>query len=184
MSFGHPILNKGEVAIGFSTGRGWNPLSALIRWFTQSECSHAWLLYDDVDLRMLMVMESHITFQLVPYEAWLKDNRVVALIHPGHDLDPGLRELALRLGSYYDVGGLLGMLPVQLGRWLQQFFRGLKLRLRNPWNSGRTLFCSEAVVLALHASGYPGSWQLEAPATSPQELLAFFRERNAKQEAP
>lgn len=184
MSFINPEVVDGEILVGFSTARRWNLLSAVIRFLTKSECSHSWLLYNDVDLKMLMVMEAHVTFQLVPYTAWLKDNRVVALVHPGHDLVPGLRELALRLGSYYDVGGLLGMLPIEIGRWLQHTFRGLKLRLRNPWNNGRTLFCSEAVVVALRASSYPGASSLEAPSIGPQDLFRFFRDRNARMEAP
>jgi hypothetical protein len=184
MSYAYPTVQKGEVLVGFSTARSWNPLSALIRWVTGSSCSHAWLLYDDEDLRMLMVMESHITFQLVPYEAWLKSNRVVALYHPGHDLNPGLRELALRLGSYYDVGGLLGVLPVKLGRWLKATFRGLRLRVRNPWNSSGALFCSEAVAFALQASDFPGAQRLERTSVSPQELCEFLFERNVRVEAP
>lgn len=184
MSYAYPTVQKGEVLVGFSTARRWNPLSALIRWVTRADCSHAWLLYDDEDLRMLMVMESHVTFQLVPYEQWLKDNRVVALFHPGHDLNPGLRELAQRLGSYYDVGGLLGVLPVKLGRWLKVTFRGLRLRVRNPWNSAWTLFCSEAVAFALQASQFPGAQQLERASIAPSELCQFLRGRNIREEAP
>jgi hypothetical protein len=184
MSFNYPTLVTGEVMVGFSTARHWNPLSALIRWLTKAKCSHTWLLYDDVDLRMLMVMEAHITFQLVPYETWLRDNRVIALVHTGIDLNVGLRSLAMRLGSIYDVSGLFGILPVKFGRWLQHHFHRLHLKIRNPWNAGRSLFCSEAVTLALHASGYPGSWQLDAGSTSPQDLLDFFLQNNVRTEVP
>lgn len=184
MSLVYPMVPKGEVMVGFSTSRRWNPLSALIKWFTKAECSHAWLLYEDSDLRMLMVMEAHLTFQLVPYETWQKDNRVIALFHPEHDLDPGLRELALCLGTYYDVGGLLGVLPVTLGRWLKKVFKGWRLRFRNPWNNTRSLFCSEAVAKALQASNFPGAQSIESASVSPQELLEFLRSRNVRMEAP
>lgn len=184
MSFQYPVLVKGEVAVGFSTARRWNPLSALIRWITHADCSHAWLLYHDDDLRLLMVMEAHITFQIVPYENWLRENRVIALVHPGHNINPGLRDLAMHLGSYYDVGGLLGVLPVKIARWLKEHFHRLKLKLKNPWANGHSLFCSEAVVIALHASGFPGAWALRSDSTSPQDLLDFFRQRNTSMEAP
>jgi hypothetical protein len=69
-----------------------------------------------------------------------------------------------------------------LGRWLMHRFRCLRLRLRNPWNSGGSLFCSEAVTMALHAINYPGSWSLMAGSESPQSLLNFFRKRNTQME--
>lgn len=182
MSHRYPKIAPGEVLIGFSTGRRWNPLSALIRVVTSSVCSHTWLLYHDERLGMPMVMEAHYEFRLIPYERFVLDNKIVDLVHPSWDLSKGLRDTAYWLGAYYDVGGLLGMFPVMIGRWVKHHWRHLKLRWHNALESKRGLFCAEAVVRALHASGCPGSWQLAATESSPQDILDFFLANNAPRE--
>ena len=184
MSNQHPILKRGEVLVGFSTAKRWNPLSAAIRAVTGAPCSHAWLLFYDERLHRLMVMEAHVTFQVVPYENWLNDNEVVALVHPAVDLGSGLLTLADHLGTAYNIVGLLEVLPLKLARWIHLHWRRFKLRLRHPLTSGHSLFCSQAVVVAMHASGYPDSWKLDADSTSPADLFQFFREHHAKFEEP
>lgn len=165
-----PTLQAGEVLVGFSRPKKWNPLSALIMWFTKSPCSHTWLLYLDTDLRLPMVMEAHITFQLLPLEVFEAQNRVVAYARPGCDLNAGLRKAALWLGSFYDVPGLLGMIPVMLKR----LWRGAKARMRNPMNSPKSVFCSEAVTFVLRESDYKPASGLSASSTSPKDLYNLF----------
>ncbi len=158
--------------IGFSTQRG-NPVSATIRFFTGSKTSHAWLLVVDPLFDMELVMEAHeLGFRLVPFKTFRKNNRIVALIDPGHPLEPGIREAAKWLGSIYDFAGLFGMLFVMLGRVL-------KRKWKNPFRSARSMFCSEAVVRVLRASGYPGAERLSPENTTPQDLLDFFEKQRA-----
>lgn len=127
-----------------------------------------------------MVMEAHLTFQLVPMEVFEAHNRVVALARTGTDLNPGLRKAALWLGSFYDVAGLLGMVPVMLRR----LWRGVRSRVRNPWNSSRSMFCSEAVAFALCEANYPGAEGLPPSSTSPQDLYDLFVRQNKLEVQP
>lgn len=150
--------------VGFSTPSSFNPVSALIRWITKSQVSHAWLLYRDTDFELDMVMESHeLGFRLIPYEKFKLHNRVVQVLDPDVDPTPGLKLLAHSLGDVYDYGGLLGMSVVLLGRWF-------KRKWRNPLQSPKHMFCSEAIVVALQASASKKAEDLVPGSTSPQML--------------
>jgi hypothetical protein len=153
--------------IGFSTGKG-NPVSAIIRFFTGSRASHAWLLVHDPLFDMELVMEAHeVGFRLVPFKTFRKANRIVAIVDPQHPLDPGVREAAKWLGSQYDFRGLFGMMFVIAGRVFRR-------KWKNPFRSARSMFCSEAVVRVLRASGFPDATRLSAEDTTPQDLMDFF----------
>jgi hypothetical protein len=159
------MLAAGRTLIGFSTPSYFNPVSWLIRKITKSQVSHAWMLYRDDDFDLDMVMEAHeLGFRLLPYDKFLKHNRVVELVAADCDLAPGLRMLAHSLGDSYDYGGLLGMSFVLIGRWF-------KRKWRNPFSSPRLRFCSEALVQALQASGSGKAEDLIPEGTSPQMLM-------------
>lgn len=157
------------VFVGFSTPRRWNPLSALIRAMMRSQASHAWLLVEDPLFELRLVLEAHSTgFRLIAFAEFVKENRVVALVEPAHDLHRGLPEAGGWLGDQFDVLGLFGIFLTLVGRWLSP------RRWRNPFTSSRALFCSEAVVRVMKASRYPGAEALGNETTTPAELLAFL----------
>ncbi len=157
------------VFVGFSTPRRWNPLSALIRAMTRSRTSHAWLLVEDPAFRLRLVLEAHSSgFRLVSFTRFVKDNVVVALVEPAHDVERGLPAAGEWLGESFDVLGLVGIFLTLVARWFRQ------RPWRNPFPTPSALFCSEAVIRTLRAAGYPGSEALPPEDTTPAELLAFL----------
>ena len=153
-----------QTIIGFSTPNYFNPISALIRWITKSKVSHAWFMYHDTDFDLDMVMEAHeLGFRLIPFEKFKLHNKVVDTVTPDVNLDPGLKLLAHSLGDIYDYWGLLGMGVVLLGHWF-------KRKWKNPLQSPKHMFCSEAVVTALQACGSKKAESLTPGSTSPQML--------------
>ena len=159
-----------SVIIGFSTPRGFNLISWLIRKVTGSRTSHAWLLVYDPVFKLRMVMEAHSTgMRLVPLTVFEKTNVVVAQAHPRVDFSRALQNAGRWLGEKYDFTGLLGMAWVLLGRWIRR-------KWRNPFNDSRALFCSEAVVQTLRSAEYPHIGELQADSTSPEDLLDFLQD--------
>ena len=155
--------------IGFSTPKHFNPVSWLVRKVTSSAASHCFFIYFDVDWQADMVLEAHeFGFRLMSLSRFEKRNEVVATFNTTIDIGEGLKHVALEFrGTSGDEGGLLGAAVVMLGRWL-------KRKWRNPLNSSQSVFCSEAVTLALQKSGYPGADGLVPHSTTPQDLLTFF----------
>lgn len=163
-------VRRAPVIIGFSTPRRFNVLSWAIRKITGSRASHAWLRVVDPLFHLDMVMEAHTTgMRLIPRAVFEKGNAVVALAYPQGDFSTALGKAGKFLGRKYDFEGLLGMAWVLLGRWLHR-------KWRNPLNSTKALFCSEAVVEMLQAAKYPGAERLAADSTSPEDLLEFLQD--------
>jgi len=152
--------------IGFSTGTGL--VSRIIRWFTRSTVSHAWILYFDQEFGCDCILEATAEgFRIQSFEKFRSENRIIATFTPKIVLTPGFKSMAAWLGAYYDFGGLFGMAWVLLGRWLRR-------RWRNPLASSRTMFCSEAVARLCFAAGYRGDIFEQPENTSPQDLYEFF----------
>lgn len=157
------------IQVGFSTHRN-SLLSWLIRKLTRSEASHAWILLDETYFGTQMVLESVGIggFRLVTYDLFKKQkNRVIALVDPGVDLEPGVHEAAQWLGTSYDHLGFFGAGIAVLGRWIYR-------RWHNPFRSASSQFCSEAVVRILQTSHCPGADSLDPETTTPQDLLDFL----------
>ena len=159
------------IAIGFSTPRS-KGLGTLFSWvirkLTRSSISHVSIIFRDATLNELMVLEANMLgFRAIPYRAFARKNYVHYLIWPHHALGEGLQAAVAWIGTHYDYAGLIGMSVVLLGR-------ALRRRWRNPFRSGRTQFCSEAVVRVLQASKYPGSETLSPDDCDPQQLLEFL----------
>lgn len=158
------------IRIGFSTSKR-NIFSAVIRWFTKSRVSHAWVLIHEPFFDMEMVLEAtEFGFRMVPYETFRAKTNVIEVLTlgPSCPLDSAVKRAGRRLGEDYDFLGLFGGAIVQIGRWL-------KYKWRNPLASSRAMFCSEAVVYVLQDAGYPGADTLDPEATTPQDLLDFLR---------
>jgi len=156
--------------IGVSTPRGFNPFSWLVLKLTKSTASHAFFVYYDEDWDTDMVMDAHEEgFRILPLTQFEKKNVIVATFHPVVSIEVGVKFVALTfLGTPFDFGGLFGTAFVLLGRWL-------KRKWHNPLQSARSVFCSEAAVVALQKSGYPGAEKLVPQDTTPQDLLQFFQ---------
>lgn len=159
-----------EMKIGFSTPKHFNPVSWLVRKLTGSTASHAFFIYHDLDWDEDWVMEAHeLGFRDEPLRLFEKKNEIVASFVPKQSIAVGMRYVAKNyIGTAYDFGGLLGSAFLLLGRWL-------KRKWHNPLNSSKSVFCSEAVVIALQKSDYPGADGLVAYDTTPQDLLNFFK---------
>lgn len=156
------------VRIGFSTPYRWNPLSWLIRRVTRAECSHCWFLYWDRDLDVEMVADAHETgFRTIPYDVFRRQNRIVRVIRPAVDLQPGFKRLVpLWIGrANYDVAGLLtaGLLAI-LAKWLHRTFK-------NPLRSSRQVMCSEAIIRVMQDVQHPGIMDLDPESAAPQVVL-------------
>jgi len=155
--------------VGFSTTK--NVTSRIIRWFTKSRASHAWLLYHDWDWEMDLVMEAtEGGFKLTSFERFKGENEIVRIFEPKYPVDPGVKKLAAKLGEGYDYLGLFGMVINVVGRWL-------KRKWKNPWASADKVFCSEAVAEALKLAEYPG-FNLDPTVTEPEDLLEFFEQES------
>jgi len=158
------------IRVGFSTSR--SLVSRIIRAFTRSPVSHAFLVVDDSFFGLPLVMEADRNgFVLVPFKGYADAHQVVALFEPLYPLETGVKLAAEWLGTRYDYVGVLGMFFVVVGRWFGR-------KVRNPLVSSRAVFCSEVLARVLMASGYPGSDALDPDNTSPAELLAFLRAAN------
>lgn len=157
-----------NIRIGFSTVNN-SPISWLVRKITGSKCSHAFFVYYDEDLETDIVMEaSDVGFRNIPLSRFMQANNVVAILAPKSPIDVGFKYVALTyLGTAFDYTGLLGNGPILLGRWL-------KRKWHNPWNSPKSVFCSESGVIALQKSNVAGANTLVAADTNPQDLLDFM----------
>jgi len=154
------------VKVGFSTSR--RLVSRLIRWATRSKISHTWLVVSDSFLGIDMVLQATMGgFQLVTYAAFEKEHKIIAVLDLKYPVDSGVKQSAQWLGFRYDYTGLFGSAFVVFGRWFRR-------KWRNPLNDAQALFCSEAVVRVLQASGYPGSEALDPSAVTPQDLFDFL----------
>jgi hypothetical protein len=160
--------------VGFSTTNGW--LSRLVRRMTRSRVSHAFLVYFDVDFERDMVMEAvGAGFRVVPLDKFARHNTIVRIFTPRHRIEGGLKAAVDWLGDVYDAPGLFGMFLLLLARSLR-----IRFRTGNLLGKSRALFCSEAVVRACRAAGYPG-FPFDPETTTPEDLFAFF---SAEAEAP
>jgi hypothetical protein len=141
---------------------------------TDSEVSHAFLLVDDPTFEVRLVLEAHSTgYRLVSLERFARDNFIVAVVTPSRDLAAGLRKTGLWLGATFDMKGLFGIFLTLVWE------RVVRRRVRNPFRSTRSLFCSEAVVRTLKAAEYPGAGALADEETTPQEILDFLERDQA-----
>jgi hypothetical protein len=155
--------------VGFSTSKSW--VSRLIRWFSDSVVSHAWLLYFDIDFGRDMVLESTLEgVRIIPFDVFKRHNvvRDEWVFSPQAELASGLQRAGEQLGEQYDFRGLFGMLLVVIGRWLRK-------RWRNPLHNPNAMFCSEFVASVLKLSAYPGTDYWDPSSMTPDDLMEFFR---------
>lgn len=149
------------VKIGFSTTSQW--VSRLIRYWTNAQVSHSFLIYRDDKLEQDMVLDVAFGgYRVLPLDQFARTNTILHVIEPGVDLTVGMKVVARWLGRPYDWRAFVGF-----SKW----FRSLK---RNPTENPKAIICTEVVVHALRISGYPGATELDPKGTSPQALLDFL----------
>lgn len=156
------------ILIGFSTSRSW--ISAVIRWFTRSKVSHAFISYYDPVYQEPMVLEADSTgFRIITLARFNTSNQVVEMVPPKIDVSGSMAFIGQWLGTPYDWKSLFG-------EGLVMLLRRLGRRIRNPFTSSSKLICSESVVRLLQHAKYPGAETLIPDSTSPEDLLDFLKE--------
>ena len=155
-----------NVKIGFSSGSRLS--SRIIKFFTRSHISHAFLIIEDSFLGSDMVMEATPGgFRLITLSQFARTHDIVAVFDIPHSLEKGVRKSASWLGRKYDYLGVFGTAFVLLGRWM-------KLKWANPFNT-KAIYCSEAIVYILQVSNYPGALELDPASTTPADLYSFLK---------
>jgi hypothetical protein len=154
-----------NIQVGFSTSKNsW--ISKIIRWFTDSTVSHCFFIYWDKDWQRDMILEAtEGGFKITPFSNYEKD--LVAAFTPKYSVEQGLIKSIDWLGEDYDYVGLIGMIWVELGRWLHR-------KWRNPWRDAKSMFCSEAISRIMIESNYPGTSGWDPQSIDPQMLMNFF----------
>lgn len=158
------------IQIGFSTSDWW--VSRVIRWFTRSPVSHAFLLLTGEHAHPLfgdLVLEAEWCGWDLSTRAALTrgTTHIVELVTPIVPLDDAIRKAGEWLKEAYNYEGIAGEAIVNIGRRLGK-------RWRNPLRNSRSMFCSEAVTYVLQAANYPGAYTLDPQSTSPADLAEFL----------
>lgn len=146
-----------KVYIGFSTHSG--IFSKLIRSFTNSEISHAFLLLDD-KIGQVVVQAAGLKVHATCYDKFREENFNIKL----YPVDIPLYKinwLFRQTGKKYGMLELLGYLIILLGR-------KVGLKLPNMFGDGyKTFVCSELIA---------NLFELDAETITPQDLLEYCEE--------
>lgn len=153
------------IQIGFSRRKRWNPISALITFFTGSPATHAWLLVE-VCGEPIVFEASNWSFRTIHLETMQQYDEIVRTFVPKYPLEAGFARMLHELHRPFDVLGLIGMAIVMLGRRLRR-------KWRNPIHGDRALFCSEMVARVCVHADYPG-FHIDPDEVTPADLMEFF----------
>jgi hypothetical protein len=155
-----------DVRIGFSTSHAL--ISRAINRATNSAVSHAFFIYRSRDFDRELIMHAWWSgFGVTTREHFEQSNTIVDIVRPVIPLDDALKHAADWLGDQYDYAGIVGMVPVLIAR-------ACKRRIKNPWHSPGSLFCSDAIAVGLRLVGYPDSSTLDPTTTTPGGLDTFM----------
>jgi hypothetical protein len=158
--------------VGFSTTNGF--FSRLLRWITKAKVSHAFLVTELHGTDWYIGAEAQ-GVVMMPMSRYQKRSIIKALDPLPELTDEGLVKVMQYLGEGYDYPGLLGGIFPVIGRWFKQ-------KWKNPWDSSKTVICSELVTLALQEAGIKGADKLDPTAVTPQDLWDFLVEYRLNQE--
>jgi hypothetical protein len=154
-----------DIIIGFSTSS--SIVSRVIRWFTRSKISHAWVSFYSEELGFRLIM--HATFggyKLERWVKWKKENKIISKFSCSTDLSYGVRKMAEQLGKDYDWKSA-AMLACR--RWIRKFY--------NPVQDPDMLQCSEAITKLLHYHSF--ALGLDPESTTPKDLAIFCAENKS-----
>jgi hypothetical protein len=162
-----------NVLFGFSSSQWW--VSRLIKRFTRAEVSHAFLYLRATEFGDLVMEAGWDGWRMSTPEALCSGTtRIVELVPcPENMRAPVLAAVVASrsaLGERYDYEGLLGMAWVEIAKnWLRK-------KVKNPFRSARSMFCSDAVVsLILQPAKWPNAELLDAQSISPEDLREFVK---------
>lgn len=137
-------MSTPHIIIGFSTGKGWSPIPALIRTIEGTEYSHTYIKVWSHEIQDYVVYQE--SFKGLNAEAsslFNKDNKIIneyAIRVTQEQLDSIMQFCFSRLGMPYGTAQIAGMFAARVLR--QCCFKDMK----NPLADGlKTMVCSEMV---------------------------------------
>lgn len=154
-----------SVLIGFSASNSYT--SKIIRWFTKSHCSHAYLKFFDPLINEELILEANEHgYVLIPLSRWIKNNTIISEFKitsiPEIAQIQGLHFAVNYLGASYDALGAIAL-----------FFRRWFSRYHNPLaKTDDRVFCSEMVAMYLKYVGLLNPDE-QCASYTPGDLLNF-----------
>jgi len=151
-----------DVQVGFSSSDGF--IGRAIEWFTRGGPSHVIMPFQLPDRSSRDVFEATwpkiIIRPFVPGET----NSGLYRPPPGVDMDSALKVVARAcLADHYDLGGLVGMIPVEM-------LRRVAVYIANPVQSKHQEFCSCLADMTMRVARWPGTERLDPHSTDPGQL--------------
>lgn len=162
-----------DVFFGFSSSEWW--VSKIIKRFTSAECSHAFLYLRATEFGDLVMEAGWDGWRVsTPESLCSGTTRIVELVSCPESMRDAVHSAVVasrrQLGERYDYEGLLGM------AWVEIASKWLKKKVKNPFRSARSMFCSDAVVaLILQPAKWPNAELLDAQSISPADLREFVK---------
>jgi hypothetical protein len=159
------LFQKG--AIGFSRKkRNW--VSRIIAWFTRSQWSHTFIIYQDSP-EILVVEAGMRQVQLVPISKYESSKYDVAYFAPDlvhmFKIEAGISKVKGKIEAPYGMLQFVGFVPVIILRRL------LGMKIPNPLRGG--IVCSELVLQYLREIDPQGKWGgMDKNAVSPEDLFS------------
>lgn len=152
-------------AIGFATKRK-NWISRIIRWFTQSQWSHTFVVYQ-TEPEVLVVEAGTFTVQLVPATKYESRKYTTVFLEPqtipGDRIDAGIAKARDKIESRYGWLQLVGFVPVIV------FRRVFNKKISNPSKGG--VVCSELVLQYLRGVEPGSKWDaMDKNTVSPEDI--------------
>lgn len=136
------------IGIGFSTQKK-NLLSKLIRWFSKSDFSHTWPVYDHELYGTRIVVDADIKgVSEVRADRYLAkvDDEIILVPPEGVDLARGMAALSEDLARPYGVLNLIG-------HGIVLIYRRFGRRIRNPFKNWKKPACVEVSYRLVQAAG-------------------------------
>lgn len=163
--------------VGFSTQTK-NLLSRLIRWFSKSQFSHAWVrYYHPLYEKDIVVDADAVGIIEKPYHLYVPNlDNVVELVPPeGFNAQEGIKALADTLGTQYDYASIIGRLWYYLTKKLSRQFKWMKLKVFNPFANHKLDVCVENQLRFLQAGGVlkDVNPEIESPQSVYDRLIAL-----------
>lgn len=152
------------ILVGFSTTNGF--FSGLVRRFTKSKASHAFLAYEAMGIWWVLEADWN-GIKTWPLSKFQKVNKIVALLAIKEIKPENLHKTIDLIGDSYDYGTLFGSIFPLIGKWF-------KKKWHNPFNSPKAMICSEVVVAALQECKFPGADSLISNDCTPEDVLEFL----------
>lgn len=157
-------------AIGFCRKKD-SFISKAIRWFTRSDWSHTYIIYQD-NPEVLVVEAGTFQVQLTPitkYESTKYSNVFFVPRHVDVSLiERGVKKVREKIEATYGWLQILGFIPVVIAKRL------LFMKISNPARAG--VICSELVLIYLRELEPGGPWDsMDRNAVSPEDLYQMLR---------